>query len=377
MINKLNLTNPDELLINWLASENEIHLGKLPIEPPNLSSEENPPILIPTQTYKDYAKSYSSDFNQEDLIPEVSQWPKEKKPFTLEQHLLAWYQPMHFYGGNWGIYVLKSGLEEIMQSVASYCSQIEMTTNPKFKSEIRFAAWQLLLLHEEFHHKVEMIAIRSAVASRNHSYRNYSHNVYSATKVSSPLSCREEALCDAYVFRNISKKLTKKVSKEIKSASKEAWIDHMSSAVGPYAGSLNLISKSSFSNTIHGLIDQVISGTVSPKASSLDWGVFPEFLNSLPNLKENTYLVEDLSSAANVGNSIFLALPTRKLQKVISMYGYSKSDEGAGSHEKWKKAGSPFIILTNSREQRISVIKSTAKTLGMNVDELARVTRNL
>ena len=373
----MNPRNPDELLIKWLASENELELSSNPIEPPNPSAQEIGAILIPVQTYKEYAKSYSSDFNQEDLIREVSQWPKEKKPLTLEHHLLAWYQPMHFYGGNWGIYVLKSGLEEIMQCIASYCSQIEMSTNPKFKSEIRFAAWQLLLLHEEFHHKVEMVATRLAVLSRNHSYRNYSHNVYSATKVSSPLNCREEALCDAYVFRNISKRLSKKVSREITSALKQAWIDHMSSAVGPYAGSLSLISESSFSNAVHGLIDQVISATVSPKASSLDWGVFPEFLDSLPNLKENIYLVEDLSSAAILGNSIFLALPTRKLQKVISMYGYSKSNEGDGSHEKWKKVGSPFIILTNSREQSISVIKSTAKTLGMNVDELARVTRNL
>jgi len=377
MRNKLNLRNPDELLINWLASENEIHLSKLPIEPPNLSSEENPPIYIPTQTYKDYAKSYSRDFSQEDFSLENSQWPKEKKPFILEQHLLAWYQPMHFYGGNWGIYVLKSGLEEIMQSIASYCSQIEMRSNPKFKSEIRFAAWQLLLLHEEFHHKVEMIATRSAVLSRSHSYRNYNQNVYAATKVSAPHSCQEEALCDAYVFRNISKRLYKKVSKEIASASEEAWHDHMSAAVGPYAGSLSLIGESSFGNAIHRLIDQVNSAAVSPKASSLDWGVFPEFLNSLPNLKENTYLVEDILTGANAGNPIFLALPKKKLEKVISKYGYFKSDEGDGSHEKWKKVGSPFIILTNSREQSISVIKSTAKTLGMNVDELARVTRNL
>jgi hypothetical protein len=374
---ELNSRNPDELLIKWLASENELELSSKPIDPPNPSAQETETFFFPVQTYKNYATSYTGDFNQKDLSPDNSQWPKEKRPFTQEQHLLAWYQPMHFYGGNWGIYVLKSGLEEIMQSIASYCSQIEMKSNHKFKSEIRFAAWQLLLLHEEFHHKVEMIAIRSAILSGNHSYRNYSHNVYLATKVSAPLSCQEEALCDAYVFRNISKKLPKKVSKEITSASKKVWIDHMRSAVGPYAGSLDLISESSFGNAIYGLIDQVISATISPKASNLDWEVFPEFLNPLPNLKKNTFLVEELSSAANVGKSIFLALPTRKLQKVISMYGYSKSDEGAGSHEKWKKAGSPFIILTNSREQRISVIKSTAKTLGMNVDELARATRNL
>jgi hypothetical protein len=153
--------------------------------------------------------------------------------------------------------------------------------------------------------------------------------------------------------------------------------DYMTSATGQYAGSLNLISDRSFGSTVNVLIDQINSGTISPSSGKFEWGLFPEFFNSLPNLKANTFLVDDISSNTNVGNTIHLALPKRKLEKIISMYGYFKSDEGDGSHEKWKKPGSPFIILTKSREQSISVIKSTAKTLGMNVDELARETRNI
>ena len=373
----MNPKSPDETLIAWLDLENELELSNCPIDPPSPPIEQSPTILIPTQTLSDYEKNYSKDFIRENYNDKNSQWPKEERPLVHQNHLLAWYQPMHFYGENWGIYVLQSGLDEIMQSIASYCSQIERKSNPKFSEEIKYAAWALLFLHEEFHHKVEMFGIRSAGLSGSHSYRRYKHQVYSATKVSAPLSCREEAICNAYVFRNISKKLYRKVSPEISSATKVAWIECMKSAVGAYAGSMDLVSDLKYGNAVNHLIDQIVSGVISPNASKLDWRLFPEFFNSLPNLKMNTFIVEDLSSAVNLGNYIQLALPKRKLEKVISRHGYFKTDEGDGSHEKWKKPGSPFIILTKNREQSISVIKSTAKTLGINVDELARETRNL
>lgn len=373
----MNHKNPDERIIEWLALENELEVSGTPIEPPSAESDESEKVYIPTQTYNVFEKSYSKQAVSEDLPLEKSLWPKERMPIDLQKHFLAWYQPMHFYGENWGIYVLHTGLNEIMQNLASYCSQIEMNTNPKFKSEIRFAAWQLLFLHEEFHHKLEMFALRSARLSGKHSYRLYNQNVYLATKNLSPSSCQEEAICDAYVFRNIGNKLSKKVSKEIRSASTLAWHDYMIRATGPYAGSLKLVNKNSFENAVNKLFDQIITGTILPKSSSLEWGLFPEFLNSLPHLKANTFLVDDLSSTANLGNLLHLALPKRKLEKVITMYGYSKSNEGDGSHEKWKKAGSPFILLTKNREQSLAVIKSTARTLGMKVDDLARETRNL
>ena len=369
--------NPDELLIKWLSSENELENSLSPIEPPFPAEQDEPTILFPIQTYRDYQRSFPRDLILEDLDSRHEEWPIETIPLSLEHHILAWYQPIHYYQENWGVYILASGLEAVMKSLTSHCLRFEAQANPRFKSEIKYAAWQILFLHEEFHHKVEMLSVRLAASSGSHKYRNYTRNVYSATKISAPLSCREEAICDAYVYRNLKSKLQKKVCAEIVRASMIALNDYMTSATGEYAGSLNLISDRSFESTINVLIDQINSGAILPSNSKFDWGLFPEFFNSLPNLKANTFLVDDISSNTNVGNTIHLALPKRKLEKIISMHGYFKSDEGDGSHEKWKKPGSPFIILTKSREQSISVIKSTAKTLGMNVDELARETRNI
>jgi hypothetical protein len=374
---KLKRRNPDELLIKWLASENELENSLSPIEPPIPAEQDSPPILFPIQTYRDYERSFAGDLILEDLDSMYEEWPRETIPLRLERHILAWYQPIHFYQENWGVYILASGLEAVMKSLKSYCFRFEVQSNPRFMSEIKYAAWQILFLHEEFHHKVEMLSVRLAASSGSHKYRNYSHNVYSATKSSAPLSCREEAICDAYVYRNLRSKLQKKVCVEIVRASQFAMNDYMTSATGQYAGSLNLISDRSFGSTVNVLIDQINSGTISPSSGKFEWGLFPEFFNSLNNLKANTFLVDDISSNANLDKAIHLALPKRKLEKIISMHGYYKSDEGDGSHEKWKKPGSPFIILTKSREQSISVIKSTAKTLGMNVDELARETRNV
>jgi hypothetical protein len=366
-------------LVNWLQIQGDLELSSKPIEKPDIEIDTSTEELVPIENLEALENSLrdKDHSNAVELSAKQQDWPTEPVNFNSDIHVIAWYQPMHFYADNWGIFILKSGLQEIMQAIASRCSRGEQNSNPNFASEIKYAAWIFIHLHEEFHHKVEIFAIRSAAMSEVHRYRKYNRQVFSATRKSSPLSCREEALCDAFALRTISSKLYKKVSKEIASATKATMKNHMLNGKGPYANSLEFEEKIKFSQGVSNLIDQIIEGKILPSKKNIKIDLFPEQLNSLTNLTQNSYLVDDLTNINNVGNSIFLALPKRKLEKVVSKHGYYKTDEGDGSHEKWKKEGAPFIILTNAREQSIKVIQSTAKTLGMTVEQLAQETRQI
>ena len=366
-------------LIQWLNAEGELELRSQPIEKPDIGFDASTGELVPIENLEALERKITAKENSiADNHPALQQeWPLEPVEVPSDIHVIAWYQPMHFYGENWGVYILKSGLQDVMRSIASHCSKSERLSNPNFARDVKYAAWIFIQLHEEFHHKVELFAIRSAAMSDIHKYRSYMQDVFFATRMSSPLSCREEALCDAFAFRNISKKLYGKVSKEVASAAKATLKIHMERAVGPYSNSLDYEGNNEFLQGVSDLIDQIVEGKIVPIQNHLEIDLFPEQLKTLKSLRENSYLVDDLNSINSSGNLIFLALPKRKLEKVVSKYGYRKTNEGDGSHEKWKKDGAPFIILTNAREQSIKVIRSTAKTLGMSVEQLAQEARQI
>ena len=366
-------------LIEWLKTEGELELSSKPIEKPDIGINVSNQELVPIENLEALEKLFSVKDKSSvgDFLSVQQEWPLEPVDVPPDIHVIAWYQPIHFYGENWGVYILKSGLQEIMESIASRCSKSERLSNPNFARDIKYASWIFIQLHEEFHHKVELFAIRSAAMSGVHKYRSYKRDVFSATRMSSPLSCREEALCDAFAIRNISKKLYGKVSKEVANAAKSTLKIHMKSAMGPYSKSLDFEGKIEFSQGVSDLVDQIVEGKIVPTKKNIEINLFPEQLKSLNSLSQNSYVVDDLSNINSLGKSILLALPKRKLVKVVSKHGYHKSDEGDGSHEKWKKDGAPFVILTNAREQSIKVIRSTGKTLGMSVEQLAQEARQI
>lgn len=112
----------------------------------------------------------------------------------------AWYQPMHYFGNDWGIYIRRKCLHERMEEVARFLPAATMVDRPLLEALYR-SAFASFFLHEQFHHMVESLGIRMHVVQRRSAYLEYKAKVYRPSKGSD--DNLEEALATANAYQRI------------------------------------------------------------------------------------------------------------------------------------------------------------------------------
>jgi hypothetical protein len=91
--------------------------------------------------------------------------------------VLAWYQPIHYHGREWGIYIYESAIVDTAKSIISYLPYYRRYQPDAQVGALR-SAFRTLFLHEVFHHKVESFAIMLEVIGRKDHYVPYTESVY-------------------------------------------------------------------------------------------------------------------------------------------------------------------------------------------------------
>lgn len=365
-------------ILEWLETKNALRLTDKMIDPPK-------PIDVDVIEYSKILPNYIKnplklldnldiDMNlTETCISEIN----NKIPITNKIDILAWYQPIHFYGDNWGIYIFDSGIIEVMTSIFSYLPSVDGSQKLLMTKNIQAIAIEILRLHEEYHHRLEAFAIKQHIASGNILYPAYNDSVFLPTRDQTPCMCPEERLCDAYVYRALQTWLRPKVSTDIFLAVMNSWKNHMAIALGPYAGSLNLTTKSKFTNEQDLVLGQIVTSDISPNLHTVEKKFLHEYTKPIRELTENVYIVHDSDIKTYIPGVHQFAAPRRKVEKLILAKGYTETKEGDGSHTKYKKPGSPMIVLTKSREQSQTVLKSVAKALNLDLQEFLAEVREI
>ena len=134
----------------------------------------------------------------------------------------AWYQPLHFFGQDWGIYIREECLLKLAIRIARYTDRPKfllekaravakrMTGGPSVPTYWRLhdpeifirAAFLALFLHEHYHHRVECLGLRLHVVTRTSLYIPYTRNVYLPAKGTDDLL--EEALANACMYLRLA-----------------------------------------------------------------------------------------------------------------------------------------------------------------------------
>src|ERR1019366_2802118 len=125
---------------------------------------------------------------------------EEERPDIAERtgwDTCAWYQPMHFFGHDWGIFIRRDCIREIAAQTARFLPNGTPYSPALLKALIR-AGFAALFLHEQFHHKVESLGIRLHVVERSCRYIPYQKSVYKPTYGTD--DNLEEALANADAF---------------------------------------------------------------------------------------------------------------------------------------------------------------------------------
>lgn len=282
----------------------------------------------------------------------------------------AWYQPIHYFGYDWGIFIR----EECVQNAAIDIARF-LFLSPKDIQTIGFlnivkALWRagflIYFLHEHFHHKIECLGFRLHVVEQKSCYLPYVSNVYNNCKGSN--SQLEEALANADSFLRLSNSpYNKLIPSPILEATKDYLRWRFPNDPPGYSQAMAYLTKYQFDNGENVLQARVKEAIVNPAHNPVDWDLAPRMTQSFLNVRSEIWVVVPKGKIPHTPHG---ALPaptcsTKKMKQLCEKAGYQVVKGGKGSHIKLKKRNSPMIVLPgNKNSLSTKVAKKVLHAIG-------------
>ena len=289
-----------------------------------------------------------------------------------EWDVWAWYQPIHYFGADWGIYIRESALLECARRIARTAS-IPATGHHVMnlaKAMIR-AAFSTLFLHEQYHHKTESLALRLHVVEQRPVYPNYHVNVYRATRGTKDQI--EEGLANADSWFRVARSPYSTWTGATVNAATRLYLERSFAAAPPgYSNAAYLLSPADFDAEQRQLFAQVQEGITPRRATLGDFDVATHLNRSLFSVKQRIWTIVPSGARSILPTHPAVApLETRSLQRYIKRAGWTEVPGGGkGSHRKFRGSDGKAIILPDRKDVPLPVLKSTAEALGVTVRRL-------
>lgn len=294
------------------------------------------------------------------------------RPQPLPWDIWAWYQSMHFHGPDWGIYITQNGLIECAKEIAPYCLQGRAPTEQFFKAMLR-AAFSVLLLHEQYHHKIESAAIRMHLIQRTPVYPGYWRNVYLPALGTHELL--EEGLAGADAYLRLAEPWHRKwIGASSIDGVRRYLEDSFKVAPPGYARAKGLLDRAAF-KTEESLLLAAMTEQVMPPSRQhpAEMALATHLTSSLFNIKQNiAVLVPKGEEAIIPVRRPVQPLKRRSLVKYVERRGFTAVKGGKGSHAKYKNAQGQMIIVPECDDVSMRVLQTTAATLGLSMNELRK-----
>jgi hypothetical protein len=271
--------------------------------------------------------------------------------------VLAWYQPIHLYGPDWGIFIREDGIT----TVAARISKIAGGTL-SWRECIR-AAIATLFLHEAYHHKIESFATRVLAAREQPVYPHYFSNVYRALINTDDL--REEALANAESWRRIIERAY--AISDVDAVRSYLERDFSSSPPG-YRRAVDFLAYEEFRLGQAELLNQVAAASVTTSQAPADWLAVTRMHQSLFDVRQNFWTVVPKGTLPGLPIVTLPKYETTGLVKALRAAGWQEV-RGA-KHRRFTDATGRKVHLCRRREQPPHVAGQVADALGISVTEL-------
>lgn len=300
--------------------------------------------------------------------------------WVVQPDVCAWYQPIHFHGLDWGIFIDEDCLLRLAIDIAHIGAH-----SPRDKWELRQlakaavrAAFATLFLHEQYHHKTESHALRLHVVERTPRYETYFRSVYGPLLSASSDDLHEEALANANSYRRLSTSpYSKWLGPSVVHATR-AYLDWRFPLEPPgYRKAVDVLATDTFEDLEFLLKSQVQEGAAVPFRHPGDWLMAPRMSQSFFDCRSDIWtIVRPGASGVLPTGPAYPSVSTRSMVKALRQLGYDTTSGGKGSHVKLKADGKPPLIIPGGRKDLSPVVlRNLAKALGYKnaqqlVDEL-------
>ena len=375
--------------VDFLIKNNALELGESPW--PTYDDTEDVfeidwrRLLLLRPQNLDNGFPYDDDWNPEISEEELNQLrqdlgagPPDVGP-PSQWDICAWYQPIHFFGHDWGIFIKEDCVLRAAMMIARFVSRtVVHVARPEmwFKALYR-AATYVYFLHEQYHHKIESLGFRLHVVTRKSAFLPYHKTIYAPAKGTDHQL--EEALANADCYHRLNNKpyavwLTPHVVRAAKAYLKWQFPRDPPS----YQRAVHYLDSPSFQAGENTLQTQIKEASLTPGQPTGEWDLAPRMTQSFFSVISNIWTVIPAGSKPRLPVSAVAPVRTCSTKEMIEIYknaGYQLVSGGKGSHVKLKKAGAPMVILPgNRRELSPGVAKTALRALGkFNLHDLQRL----
>jgi hypothetical protein len=296
----------------------------------------------------------------------------------------AWYQPIHYYGHYWGIYIKEQAIWDFALELLRYMPIQQRNRWPKWRLLVNLwkAAFYAYFLHEQYHHKVESFGFRLAVVTRQPLYHRYKAAVYRPNLYSD--TCLEESLANADMYRRLgdnpyARWLTKPLAKLLQRFLKE----HFPWEPPGYRMAGDYLAQAKFEAGENRLQSQIREASLHPVVWGKfeSWDLAPRMLQSLFPVTSHIWTVVPAGSRSfgpTRASSPVGTCSTNDLVKWLKDFGYSiVTGGGRGSHIKLECPGYPTLTIPHDRDHLAPwIVKQALQALGLRgLGDLDRLRR--
>lgn len=298
----------------------------------------------------------------------------------------AWYQPIHYYGWDWGIYIRQDCLKHQALQIASEFRrrnpEIITKWEPHFLAKMLYqsflkASFFCFFLHEYYHHKVESFGFRLLVTTRVMKYLNYKAGIYRPNWGTD--YCLEEAMANADVYKRLSEETYKgRLGKSVAEATRAYLKESYKTASPGYRKAINYLGNSRDSGE-RLLQSQIFDASLTPHKPPNDWLSAPVMMKGFYNLQSNIYEIVPIGGRPILPSrpvSMNLTISSNQLIKIAKQIkGYKVVPGGKGSHVKLKKDGHGSLIVPGNRRDLSHVAVKLLKDLGYQVKDIPELNK--
>jgi predicted RNA binding protein YcfA (HicA-like mRNA interferase family) len=384
---------PDiEQLVDFLERRESLRLGESPWQPPaddsevheldwdSLFAEEEDEAFGQNELndrwpgYSELADTFGPGIGRR---PEPSEG-KEVPVIESATHFCAWYQPIHFHGYDFGIFIRQECARKWAQWVSRFMPA-GTPLAPRLCRQFLRAGVYVLFLHEHYHHKVESLGLRLHVAAGMSCFLPYHAKVYRPCIGSDDQL--EEALANADAYLRLREpRYRKSISPPVVEALREYLCWSYPHCPPGYRKAIDFIRDDLFDAGEDALQERVRLATLTATGAG-DWVCAPQMTRSILTVRAPIWWLVPPGSRplVPVKSAPIRTCTSDELVTLCERRGYQKVDGGKGSHVKMKRPNSPMVIIPGDRRNvSPGSARSTLKALGIqSLAELPELVRQL
>lgn len=319
---------------------------------------------------------------------------KSKDDGSTEWDICAWYQPIHFFGYDWGIFIREKCLVTMASRIASFAdpAAIKNDLNQSELSETFLrAAFLALYAHEHYHHRIECLGLRLHVMAQPAKqytqvqmgseqnvapYRNYYENVYKSTFKTD--KCLEEALANANSYRYVIKPAEparRALPVSVRDALRQFLVTEFPSSPEGYRKAVDYLGRRAFRTGKNRLQGQVKESILKPSQPDWYWNAAPLLTKGFFDIHSNIWTVVPAGTQPRLPTTVFpYSCSTQDMVSIYQRAGYTVVPQGKGSHIMLKKPGcKPMTLPGNRKDLSPGVLHEALKNINYLPDDLPQL----